>query len=229
MPMSDLASQVNLSTLEKLELRQRYFPPQLVPNVETLMRNHYGIDLPAKISPVQARLREITSSTGTTYCLELKGAKSGPPGEAIERLEVPLHLTKDLYDALAAFADDGVLEKTRYLLPGEIVDKAGVKHPVVAQIDVIHLACKKETGSKDQYAGSFATIDIELSDKTLLKRLRNGHHTFTFLQNGAVDLALQDLELAQSVSNSRLGRKGFDDKSRHAIDKLLKQAKKGKP
>lgn len=227
MPIDELRQWLQFDQLETLELRQRYFPASLLSNAEAIVRTRYGLELPEKISPVQARLRETIGVSGTSYCLELKGAKYGPPGKAIERMEIPLPLTKEAFEVLSAFATDGTIIKTRYQVPGTIEDRHGLQIPVIAQIDVIALAHKAEN-SKDRYVGSFATVDIELPDKSLLKRLRNGHHSFEFLRHGAVDLALQDDEVVHAVSNNRLGRKGFDDKARHAIDRLKRQYQKGK-
>lgn len=184
-----------------------------------------GYDLRKDLEITTGRLRKSVFAGTTTFLLELKGPKRGPTGKQIERHELQAPLSDEVYRSLLPFADAGRMQKTRYSLKGNAIDSKLGEHPLTAQIDIVNAAGALHDEIERP---TFATIDIELPHRRLLRSLRKGRHTFDVLRKDAVEISRAKRVHRNALSTKRIARDGIDRTCTTAIRRLLKKRTKSR-
>jgi hypothetical protein len=168
-PAETLLGLIDLSSLDMVRIEQRYFPEERLPEAIRVYTSAMcePIELP-KVS--QARIRstwkpfssapsswsvEMSDSWTLEHELVLKGRKYGAREE--ERFESPpVSIPHAAFPFIAPFANEGLLQKDRYLLPTETL---------VIEIDLITGAGQQ---TFDRYM-EMAFIEAEFSDEEALQ------------------------------------------------------------
>ena len=215
--LADLRTHVMLDPSQSVKIVQRYFPKDLLGLIKGFVAE-MGQFHPLINGVVfsQARIRRAEGPDGVSYTLEAKGPfQTRVRGE---RREMPITISAELYKDLLPFASAGAYEKVRYPIEGRIISSDGAACKVQAEID-LPMGAGRDFRSIDKRQLNFAFVDVELPHKELVRPLRAGAHSFTFLQR-AIDLSRADPETLAAVSTRRIAKRGFDQKAWAAIRRL---------
>lgn len=206
-----------------ISIEQHYFPEK---TVRSLIKR---FDVDERIGDhdqlTSARIRRSKEKDGPSkYELEFKGQKEEVHGALISRCELGIEISKELYEDLLPEATDGALKKRRYEIAGRITD-GGTSVKILGHLD----ALRRSGNSLEKLMEPFWTIDIELPDTSLFKRLRAGNHNFDFLPQ-CIETGTLDNSLRKSLRNSSIAKKGIPDwaleKAKDEAEKVQKMLKK---
>ncbi len=162
--LTSLKNHLDLARIEPRHVIQHYFPGHLVSDLLRQLELHKHFKDTDKIT--SARLRRETQGGGSSYSIEFKSPKTGGRLGKVSRIEIGIPLSSELYDRILRRCSAGMLEKLRYEVQGTVLDeRAGCSLPLTAQVDVLVKAGR----NGQRIAANFATIDIELSSKHLLR------------------------------------------------------------
>lgn len=168
----------------------------------------------------QIRVR-CTQENGTqSYELSVK-AKFDP--ELPEyKIDVPVPFSAERFLALAAFADAGVVQKMRFVIPGQVYasgNAIGSKDlEVSAEADVL-LTAGNPPQRLRRSAPRFALVEVDVKDPKWLGPLRNGEHSFSFLKP-EMDLHLRGDELRAPLRMATLAKNGFGREAEDVVRRL---------
>ena len=226
-----LKDYLDLTNLPRIIIAQSYFHKDQIPSVVALASTFVKIPWsPRKIDSItNARIRHQRGPDAEdSYILEIKTPRG--KGSSIERDELPIPLSGETFERLAEIVPPRHLRKYRFLLDGSVTCARDIDHSITAHIDLIidagpHLTpgLPKRIPSPLQILDEreFLTVDVELPCRTLVKPLRQGRHSFTFLR-GATELSAQPEEHRKSLSTRRLASRGLDRKARSAARAMLR-------
>lgn len=198
-----LSESVDFDRLQSRRLAQYYFSPKLMPLMTVLLGDlSGGKQFPSGFKPAQARIRHSREGNQESFELCCKGPYLDR--ERLQRIELSVDISRELFHELEFLADHGMIEKMRYLVPGYL--KHGRSDIALnAEIDVLLRAGKRQ---KPFRCGNkcVAFIEVELPAFSAVDSLRRGQHTFAFLKS-AVEVNAQSAKLQRLISNRRLARK----------------------
>lgn len=216
---------VDLSKARQVELFQAYFPRKLVRQLamEVFTRHEGELGYPIEAFS-SARLRRTIDADQVSYALEIKGPKTGPWRAKIARPELSVPIDQGRYCELLPRASRGFVDKTRFIVTGQVWTKARQFTEVEAHIDFIHGTGQTLKGNRiwrwKPNRADFSKVDIELPSTKLLRALRSGRHDFEFLKEDAVEITSLRRKDREMLSTRRMARNGVDRKTRKAIARL---------
>ena len=172
-------------------------------------------------SLTSARLRESVVSTGASeYLLEFKGKKEQDSRGRLERPEVSVGISEDVFRELLPDATGGATVKLRYGVPGFVFSAAGERKAVVLQLDQLVRAGK----TLSWLDATHYRADIEIPHGQLADHIRAGNTTFSEVLRGCVEISRLPKDVAKDFSYKAIARYGFTEQVRSASERLLAAA-----
>lgn len=217
------------SSLEYRHIVQSYFPKSfgqiLVPlAVELrLLSPRYR-----ELQVTQARLRLEEVGSHSLYTLTVKGRTDSL--HPSERVELPVSLERETYEALVPYASGGTVTKDRFMLPldqeecDEIGEEVGEHlEGLTLEVDLPESRYGNGTEVQSLRELNIAFVEIELPSRALEERLCEGSHKIPVIRR-SLDISKDQVEhekYRKVLSWSRLARKGLSDaKLQRAISEL---------
>jgi len=195
-------------------IEQHYFPRRAVPDLVEAFNLRDRVDSADDFTV--ARLRRVESPSGLVeYALQFKGDKERVDGARVRRREFEVPIKHRVFLALKSGATNGSLVKRRYDIAGELLCEPAA--PVILQVDVVEQAGRPLR----KLSRVFCTGDIEVGDIALIKAIRSGNHTFSFLTS-CIELSGR----SHNLSNSKVARRGLDSRQRKTVEHFSKQSAK---
>ncbi len=228
-PLDALTEMINLESLPQREIRQTQISPKdahLAAHLMTFMGAAAIVDDNFNLS--QARVRKVIyGDADTIHCyFQCKGtlpqsdaAKAAGEPEIRTEISCPLH--PQLYDKLERVFGNGTVTKKRYVVEGELLGDGEV-HPLKAEIDILHSA-GPSAEALPKKAQAFALVDVELPNAESFSALREGKHSFRFLDSAIEITDGEHSDADKHLGMKRLAKKGWNKKADAAHEGLVKE------
>lgn len=213
-PLERVIASGLIDRLEPRRIVQDYFPRSSVPELIDELRLSERFDRTDELT--SARLRRSETSRGTLFSIDFKSRKQEGELGRLSRFEVSIPLSFEQYTCFSTRATTGTIEKLRYSLSGVVMPDTKHEMEVTAEVDIIMRA-----GGKGKLVDpSFALVDIELPDESLVKAMRAGFHTFDLLESKVVELTAASQDLQDVLSSRRMAKHGVGKAERQKIAEL---------
>lgn len=203
-PRTLVEEAVDLSLLDEQHIVQSYFDKQigqvLVPLAVEL---HLITPSLRDLEVTQARLRRVEQGTSTAYSLAIKGRVPGLL--ATERVELPIALGAENYEALQKLACAGTITKRRFT--SAVHSNENLK----LEIDIPELRYGRDGKSENLSLLELAFIEIEIASRSVDNSLRDGLHEISVIHR-SLDISKDREEhelFRKHLSWPRLARKGL--------------------
>lgn len=172
-------------------------------------------------SLTSARLREsVVSSGASEYLLEFKGKKQQGARGRLERPELSVGISEDVFQELLPDAVAGATVKLRYGVPGFVFSATGERKAVVLQLDQLIRAGKPLSWLD----ATHYRADIEIPREQLADQIRTGNTTFSEILRECVEISRLPKEVAKDFSYKAIARHGVTEQARRASERLLSAA-----
>lgn len=228
-PLDALTEMINLESLPQREIRQTQISPKdahLAAHLMTFMGAGAIVDDNFNLS--QARVRKVIyGDADTIHCyFQCKGtlpqsdaAKAAGEPEIRTEISCPLH--PQLYDTLERVFGNGTVLKKRFVVEGEL-QREDRSHPLKAEIDIL-LGAGPSGEPLPEKARAFALVDIELPDTESFLTLREGKHSFRFLDSAIEITDGEHPSADKHLGMKRLAKKGWSKNAEAAHDALTEE------
>ncbi|MCB0355293.1 MAG: hypothetical protein KDD64_17295 [Bdellovibrionales bacterium] len=231
LPLHELKARIDLASLDFRIVTQSYFPRAVGNFILTFAQElDPSLSIPENLDITQVRLRQTEFSSGEFESFELVVKMKHQDHGATEKDELTFRVSERAYARLLLQACDGTVMKTRYFLPFSQAVGTSSPNPLPAfaeglllEIDV-PIAQSLEGEVSDLSGLGYCIIDFEVGAPEVLEALRSKVLEVELLE-AALDISEDSSEklakLRKPLSWKRLASKGFDDKARSALAKLI--------